>query len=244
MESFFGAANGTLIPYFDEVKMTVSFGYDKTFTWMFVMANITGAILGCDFLQHFNIALEFGKRELIFLGDSRPNIVSLDVKDADLRDRETGLSNSESMSVNSFVSHMKPVHHHSCDSLHERNKMANFSHQWKAISQLIGRSKRIIRRITISLSIIIKKARNHVTYTSGNHQVTKQNEALIAAKTDSNTIENRTLCSSLNLRVKPFEPNDALNVADVVRVNKSIEKLCEHFECLFNLDNFRALSDN
>ena len=35
--------------------MTVSFGYVKTFTWMFVMANVTGANLGCDFLQHFNL---------------------------------------------------------------------------------------------------------------------------------------------------------------------------------------------
>ena len=50
---FFRAANGTLIPYFEEIKMTLSFGYEKTFTWMFVMANVTGAILGCDFLQHF-----------------------------------------------------------------------------------------------------------------------------------------------------------------------------------------------
>ena len=72
--------------------MTVSFGYDKTFTWMFVMANVTGAILGCDFLQHFNIALDFGKHELIFQNDSRPNIASLDVKDVDLCNREIGLS--------------------------------------------------------------------------------------------------------------------------------------------------------
>ena len=77
-----------------KVEMTVSFGYDKTFTWMFVMANVTGAILGCDFLQHFDIALDFGKRELIFQSDSRPNIASLVVKDVDLCDRETVLSYS------------------------------------------------------------------------------------------------------------------------------------------------------
>ena len=46
--------------------------------------------------------------------------MSLDVKDVDLCDRETGLSNSKSMSANSFVSHMKPVHHDSRDSLHEK----------------------------------------------------------------------------------------------------------------------------
>ena len=50
--------------------MTVSLGYDKSFSWMFVMANVTGAILGSDFLQHFNIAWNFGKRELIFQSDS------------------------------------------------------------------------------------------------------------------------------------------------------------------------------
>ena len=59
-KGFFRVANGTLIPYFEEVKMTVFFGYDKTFTWTFVMANVTGAILDCDFPQHFNIALDFG----------------------------------------------------------------------------------------------------------------------------------------------------------------------------------------
>ena len=99
--------------------MTVSFGYDKTFTRVFVIANVIGGILGCDFLQHFSIALDFGKRELIFHNDSRPNIASLDVIDVDLCDREIGLSNSKSTSANSFESHMKPVHHDSDDSLHE-----------------------------------------------------------------------------------------------------------------------------
>ena len=69
----------------------------------------------CDFLQHFNLALDLGKRELIFQNDSRPNTVSLDVKD-----RETDLSNSKSMSVNSFISNTKPVHHDSRDFLHEK----------------------------------------------------------------------------------------------------------------------------
>ena len=100
--------------------MTVFFGYDKTFAWMFVMANVTGAILGCNVLQHFNMALDFGRRELIFQSDSRPNIASLDVKDVDLCDREIDLSNSKSMSANFFESHMKPVHHDSRDSLHEK----------------------------------------------------------------------------------------------------------------------------
>ena len=100
--------------------MTVSFGYDKTFTLMFVVANVTGAILGCKFLQHFSIVLDFGKRELIFQNESRPNIASLDVKDIDLCDRGIGLSYSESMSANSFDSHMKPVHHDSRDSLYEK----------------------------------------------------------------------------------------------------------------------------
>ena len=84
------------------------------------MANVTDAILGCDFLQHFNIALDFGKRELMFQRDSRPDRASLDVKNVDLCDCEIGLSNSKCMSANSFDSHMKPVHHDSRDSLHEK----------------------------------------------------------------------------------------------------------------------------
>ena len=43
---------------------------------------------------------------------------------------------------------------------------------------------------------------------------------------------------------KPFKPDHALHAADVVCVNKSIEYLREHFECLFNLGVFRVLSDN
>ena len=58
-----------------------------------------------------------------------------------------------------------------------------------------------------------------------------------------NTIENNTVSSSLNVHAKPFEPDHALHAADVVRVNKSIEDLCEHFERPFNLDVFRAPSD-
>ena len=57
----------------------VSLDYGKTFTLMSVMAYVTGAILSCDFLMHFNFALEFGKREKTFKNDSRPNVVSLDV---------------------------------------------------------------------------------------------------------------------------------------------------------------------
>ena len=72
----------------------------------------------------------------------------------------------------------------------------------------------------------------------------KQSEALIVAETNSNTVEGKTLFSSLNVHAKSFEPDHALHVPDVLRVNKSIEELCDHFECLFNLDGFRAPSEN
>ena len=60
-----------------------------------------------------------------------------------------------------------------------------------------------------------KKARNRVTNTSGNHKLLKQSETLIAAKTDSSTVENKILSSSLNVHSKPFEPDYALHFADV-----------------------------
>ena len=66
-----------------------------------------------------------------------------------------------------------------------------------------------------------KKGRYPVSCTSGNHKLIRQSETLTAAKTDSNTVENKTLSSSLNMFTKPFEPKNALYVADVVRVNKS-----------------------
>ena len=108
--------------------MTIAFGYDKTSNFYLDVCNFTGAVLGCDFLQHFNIALDLGKRELIFQSDSKPNIASLDVKDVESCDREIGLSNSKSMSANSFESQMKPVHHDGRDSLHEKQD-GDFSHQ-------------------------------------------------------------------------------------------------------------------
>ena len=241
-KGFFRAANGTLIPYFEEVEMTVSLGYDKTFTWMFVMANVTNAILGCDFLQHFNVALDFGKHELIFQNVSRPNTASLDVKDVDLYDRDIGLSKSNSMSTNSFESHMKPAHYDRRDSLHEKQDGDFFTPVESELAADWSQQTHHQTRYNQALHHK-KKARNHVTNTSGNHKLIKQSEALIA-KTDSNTVEDKTLSSSLNVHAKPFEPDHALHVADVVRVNKSIEELCEHFECLFNLDVFRAPSEN
>jgi len=45
----FQAVNGTLIPYFEEVELMISLGYDRTVTWHFVTANVVGAIMGCDF---------------------------------------------------------------------------------------------------------------------------------------------------------------------------------------------------
>ena len=241
-KGFFRAANGTLIPYFEEVEMTVSLGYDKTFTWMFVMANVTNAILGCDFLQHFNVALDFGKHELIFQNVSRPNTASLDVKDVDLYDRDIGLSKSNSMSTNSFESHMKPAHYDRRDSLHEKQDGDFFTPVESELAADWSQQTHHQTRYNQALDHK-KKARNHVTNTSGNHKLIKQSEALIA-NTDSNTVEDKTLSSSLNVHAKPFEPDYALHVADVVRVNKSIEELCEHFECLFNLDVFRAPSEN
>ena len=201
------------------------------------MANVTGAILGCDFFHHFNIALDIGKRELIFQSDSRPNIASLDVKDVDLCDREIGLSDSKSMSATSFDSHMKPVHHDSRDSLLEKQDgdfftlvESELAADWSEQTHHQTRNNQALDQN--------KKTRNHVTNTSGNHKLLNQSEALISAKTDSNTVEDKTLSSSLNVHAKPFQPDHALLVGDVVRVNKSIEELCEHFKCLFNLDVF------
>ena len=70
-----------------------------------------------------------------------------------------------------------------------------------------------------------KKPQNHITNTYGNHKLLKQSEALIAAKTGSNTVEGKTLSSSLNVHAKPFEPDHALHVAEVVRVKGELNEI-------------------
>ena len=117
---------------------------------MFVMANVTGAILGCDFFQHFNIALDFSKRELIFQSDSKPNIVLLTCVIVKL----------VCLTLKACLLTFAYLTRNSCIMiaviLFMRNKMAVLSQQWKAISQLIGRSKRSTRHGTIRLLIRIK----------------------------------------------------------------------------------------
>ena len=94
-----------------------------------------------------------------------------------------------------------------------RNKMAVFSHHWKAILQLIDWSEQTHHQTRDNQALDHnEKAGNPVTYTYGNHKLTKPDEALFAAETDSNTVENKTLSSSSNVYAKPFVPNYSLHV--------------------------------
>ena len=82
--------------------------------------------------------------------------MSLNVKDVDLCDHETGMSNSNSMSVNSFASRMKPVHHDSRDCLHKKQDGDFFT---PVKSDLAADWSELTHhgRVTIRLLIIIKK---------------------------------------------------------------------------------------
>ena len=104
------------------------------------------------------------------------------------------LSNSKSMSANSFESHMKPMHHDSRDSLHEKQD-GNFFTQVESKLAADWLEQTHYQTHNNQALDHNKKVRNHVRNMSGNHKLLKQSEALIAAKIDSNTVENKTLSS-------------------------------------------------
>ena len=53
------AANGTLVPTYETILLTVTFGLRKSFKWNFLQAGVSCAILGLDFLTHFGFVLEW-----------------------------------------------------------------------------------------------------------------------------------------------------------------------------------------
>ncbi len=59
------AANGTKIPVYTRRTMQVNLYLRRSFEWTFYVGNVSQAILGTDFLRHFNLLVDVKGRKLI-----------------------------------------------------------------------------------------------------------------------------------------------------------------------------------
>lgn len=59
------AANGTQITTFGFKTLTVSLGLRRNFTWNFILADVQRAIIGADFLHHFDLLIDIRRAKLI-----------------------------------------------------------------------------------------------------------------------------------------------------------------------------------
>lgn len=74
------AANNTIIKTYGSTRITVDFGLRRPFTWNFIIADTNKAIIGIDFLRHFNLIIDTKSGKLIdsITSLSRPGICSLE----------------------------------------------------------------------------------------------------------------------------------------------------------------------
>ncbi len=56
--------DGSSIATYGVHSRTLNIGLRRTFRWVFVIANVKQAILGADFLQHFGLVVDIGRRTL------------------------------------------------------------------------------------------------------------------------------------------------------------------------------------
>lgn len=59
------AANGTPITTFGTQRLELSLNLRRTFSWTFIIADVTDAILGADFLRHHNLLDDLNGRRLM-----------------------------------------------------------------------------------------------------------------------------------------------------------------------------------
>lgn len=80
------AANGSPIKTYGTRTLTLNIGMRRDFTWTFTQADVKTAILGADFLAHYNLAVHMNTRTLV---DNTTNIF---VKGTLSRHNTTGIS--------------------------------------------------------------------------------------------------------------------------------------------------------
>lgn len=59
------AVNSSSIPTYGQRSLTIDLGLRRTFRWVYIVADIRMAILGADFLSHFNLAVNVHSRRLV-----------------------------------------------------------------------------------------------------------------------------------------------------------------------------------
>ena len=59
------AVNNTSISTYGSRSLTLNLGLRRTFRWVFVVADVTHAILGIDFLQHYSLMVDLRQRRLV-----------------------------------------------------------------------------------------------------------------------------------------------------------------------------------
>ena len=59
------AVNNTSIRTYGSRSLTLNLGLRRTFRWVFVVADVTNAILGADFLQHYNLMVDIRHQLLV-----------------------------------------------------------------------------------------------------------------------------------------------------------------------------------
>jgi hypothetical protein len=58
------AANGTTVPTYGCITLRLDLGLRREFSWRFVIADVTGSIIGSDFLS-YNLLVDVRHRRLI-----------------------------------------------------------------------------------------------------------------------------------------------------------------------------------
>ncbi|CAH8467626.1 unnamed protein product, partial [Dicrocoelium dendriticum] len=56
------AANGTCISTFGQRSLTLNLGLRRSFTWVFIVADVKQPLLGADFLTHFRLLVDLNNR--------------------------------------------------------------------------------------------------------------------------------------------------------------------------------------
>ena len=59
------AVNKAQIPTFGQRSLTIDLGLRRTYRWIFTVADVSMAILGADFLQHFGLLVDMKGQRLM-----------------------------------------------------------------------------------------------------------------------------------------------------------------------------------
>ena len=62
--------NGSEVPTFESIELELTLNVGRSFTWIFVKADVLFAILGKDFLSHFGLLVDAHRGKLVLLDEN------------------------------------------------------------------------------------------------------------------------------------------------------------------------------